>query len=105
MIAQLIGIDEEENKKALVPETLCPHIRQIDASIKLAYKRNPQGNENNEFAIVLNSGNTEEIIKLAVENECNYIVMKKETIITVEFTYFGFEKINKTDNYVIYKKI
>ena len=105
LVAQLIGVDEEEYKKALVPETMCAHIRQIEPSIKLAYKRNPQGYENNKYVITLNSGNTEEITKIAVKNECNYIVMKKEIVITVDFNYFGFEKINETDNYVIYKKI
>lgn len=104
LVAQLIGADENEYKKALVPETLCAHIRQIEPSINLAYKREPQGYENNKYVIALNSGNTEEITKLAIENECNYIVMKKEIVVTVDFSYFGFEKINETDNYVIYKK-
>ena len=104
LVAQLIGADENGYKKALVPETMCAHIRQIEPSINLAYKRNPQGYENNKYVITLNSGNTEEITKLAVENECNYIVMKKEIVITVDFSYFEFEKINETDNYVIYKK-
>lgn len=105
LIAQLIGVDKEEYKKALVPETMCAHIRQIEPSINLAYKRNPQGYENNKHVIALNSGNTEEITKLAVENECNYIVMKKEIVLTVDFIYFGFEKMNETEKYVIYKKM
>ncbi len=105
LIAQLIGVDEEEYKKALVPETMCAHIRQIEPSIKLAYKREPTGYENNKYVIALNSGNTEEITKLASEEECNYIVMKKETVLWIDFTYFGFEKMNETENYVIYKKV
>lgn len=105
LVAQLIGADENEYKKALVPETLVAHIRQIEPSIGMAYIRNPQGYENNKYVIALNSGNTEEITKIAKESECNYIVMKKEVILTVDFHYFGYEKMNETANYIIYKAV
>lgn len=105
LVAQLIGSDEEENKKAYVPESLTAYIRQIDASIKLAYKREPTGYENHELVHILNSGDTEKIVKTAEEKECNYIVMNKAVKLSVDFYFFGFEKINETPTYVIYKKI
>lgn len=43
LVTQLIGADDEENKKVIAPESLVAHMRQIDASIDLAYRRDPQG--------------------------------------------------------------
>lgn len=105
LVAQLIGADDEEYKKALVPETLVAYIRQIDSSIELAYKREPTGYENHKFVTALTIGNTEWITDLAKENNCNYIVMKKETTLTLDFSYFDFELFNETENYSIYKSI
>lgn len=103
LITQLIGADNEEYKKAIVPETLVAYIRQIDSSIELAYKREAYTYENHPFVAALSSGDTEKITDLAKENNCNYIVVKKEIPITVDFSYFGFELFNETENYSIYK--
>lgn len=43
LVTQLIGADDEEHKKAIAPESLVAHMRQVDASIDLAYRRDPQG--------------------------------------------------------------
>ena len=105
LVAQLLKTDEYEGqKKAYVPETLTPYIRQIDGSINLAYKREPAGYKGHKFVETLAIGDVKKITDLAKETECNYIVMKKEVKINVDFHYFGYEKINETDNYIIYKK-
>lgn len=103
LIAQLIGTDDEEYKKAIVPETIVAYIRQIDASIELAYKREAYTYENHPFVTALNMGDTEKITNLAKENNCNYIVVKKAIPLTVDFYYFGFELFSETENYAIYK--
>lgn len=106
LVAQLIGADEAEYKKAIVPETLVAHIRQIDASIELLYKREPDGVY---FKIPAwtesNSGNVKGITAIAKEKKCNYVVFKKAVVLNGKMEDYGFEKINETPNYAIYKYI
>lgn len=105
-IAQLIGKDTEAHKKAIVPETIIAHIRQIDASIELAYKRDPEGKyENNSAYRALVLGDVKPLTEFAKNNDCNYIVIKKDTVLTIDMKYFGFEKFDETKNYVIYKLV
>lgn len=106
LVAQLIGIDEEENKKALVPGELTPYIRQIDSSIELLYGREPDtAYWNNPLATELDNGNVEYIAKVLDEKECQYVVFKRATVMREPIQNYGFEMINETENYVIYKKI
>ncbi len=106
LVAQLIGIDEENYKKAIVPETLVAYIRQIDSSIDLLYKRDPQGRYNEIPAWrALTSGNVKELTKIALEEKCNYIVFNKAITLTEKMENYNFEKINETQNYIIYKYI
>lgn len=102
-VAQLIGADESEDKKALVPDTLVPYIRQIDANIKLAYRRNPEGYQNNNLVRELAAGNVEFIATYAIENDCNYVVFNGGVVLTDKMENYGFEKMNQTVFYVIYK--
>lgn len=102
-VAQLIESDEENHKKALVSESLVAYIRQVDANIELAYKREPQGYANNKFVLAMLQGDSEQIAKLATENDCNYIVLKKAIPLTLDMKYFGFSVLEMTENYVIYK--
>lgn len=104
-VAQIIGADDEVYKKALVSETLAAYIRQVDASIGLAYKRDPQGYLYNEFVLAMLQGRSEDIANLAIENNCNYIVLKKDIPLTLDMGYFGFQVFSITDNYTIYKII
>lgn len=106
LVAQLIGIDEEENKKALVPGELTPYIRQIDATIELLYGREPDtAYWNNPLATELDNGNVEYIAKVLEEKECQYVVFKRATVMREPIQNYGFEMINETENYVIYKKV
>lgn len=102
-VAQLIGADEAEDKKALVPDTLAPYIRQIDANIKLAYRRHPEGYQNNDLVRELAAGNVEFIATYAIENDCNYVVFNGGVVLTDKMEDYGFEKMNQTVFYVIYK--
>ncbi len=98
----IIGADEAEYKKAIVPEGLVAHVRQIDATINLAFPRDPEG-KSNPILNELNAGNVEGITKIAKENKCNYIVFKKATVLMGEMEEYGFEKLGETQNYAIYK--
>lgn len=103
LVAQLIGADNEEYKKAIVPETLVAYIRQIDSSINLAYKREPTGYEKHPIVTGLRLGDTKWITDKAKEHNCNYVVVEKKIPLTLDFSYFGFELFNETPNYSIYK--
>lgn len=103
-VAQLIGADNLENKKAMVLPELVPYIRQVDASIGLAYKRDTKMDySKNKFVQTMYSGNVENITKLAKESDCNYIVMDKGTVLSLDFFYFNFNPMAETEHYVIYK--
>lgn len=104
-VAQLIGIDDEEYKKAIVPESLVAHIRQVDSSIMLAYKREPSGYNGNLLLQDLNSGNVKGVVGRAIKDNCNYVVYSKATVLVGKMEDYGFEKINETQNYAIYKLI
>ena len=62
-----------------------------------------QGYANNKFVLAMLQGDSEQIAKLATENDCNYIVLKKEIPLTLDMSYFGFSVLEMTENYVIYK--
>lgn len=103
LVAQLIGADEEEYKKAIVPDNMVAHIRQVDANILLAYRREPTAYKADSIPYVLATGIVEEIVKRAESTKSNYIVFKRETVLTRPFEDFGFEKFSETTNYLIYK--
>lgn len=104
LVTQLIGADDEEYKKVIAPESLVAHMRQVDASMDLAYRRDPQGNGNPTLTALM-SGNVEELIKNAKIKNCNYIVFRKETVLNGNMEDYNFEKFDETDNYIIYKLV
>lgn len=105
-VAQLIGADGNGRKKAIVPETIIAHIRQIDSSIELAYKRDPLGiYEGNPIRQELNAGNVKGLTELAQNVNCNYIVFSKATVLTEPMENYGYEKLGETQNYAIYKLV
>lgn len=104
-VVEIIRQGDEENKKALTSEQLVAYIRQIDASIGLAYKREPTGYLDNEFVRIMHSGISEDIVNMALENDCNYIVLDRGLVINVELHYFGFQRIAETANFIIYRKM
>lgn len=106
LVAQLIGIDEEENKKALVPQELVPYIRQIDATIELLYGRTADtAYWENPLATELDNGNIEYISKVLEEKNCQYVVLKRATVLREPIENFDFKMISETQNYTIYKRV
>lgn len=104
-VAQLIGADNLENKKALVPETIVAYIRQVDSTIQLAYKREAAGYANHDLVRELAAGNVEFITSYAIKNKCNYVVFNKGVVLTANMEDYGFEKMNETVFYAIYKYV
>lgn len=102
-VVEVIRQGKEEKKKALTSEQLVAYIRQVDASIELAYRREPTGYLDNEFVRIMHSGISEDIVNMAFENDCNYIVLDRGLVINVELHYFGFERIAETENFIIYR--
>lgn len=103
LIAQLIGLDNEEYKKVIVPDTMVAHIRQIDSSIELAYPRNSSSYGGNPYILAMAQGDTKTITELGKAHNCNYIVMRKDIRLTIDFHYFDYEKFGETASYDIYK--
>lgn len=104
-VVEVIRQGKEEKKKALTSEQLVAYIRQVDASVELAYQREPTGYLDNEFVRIMHSGISEDIVNMALENDCNYIVLDRGLVISVELHYFGFERIAETENFIIYRKM
>ena len=102
-VAQIIGADEEEYKKLIISEYHVPHIRQVDATIELAFRRDPDGYKDNPLVQQLAGGNVEWVTDYAKKNNCNYIVWKKEVILSDKMENYGFKKLDETENLVIYK--
>lgn len=102
-VVEIIRQGNEENKKALTSEQLVPYIRQVDASIELAFRREPTGYLENEYVRIMHSGISEDIVQMAFDNDCNYIVLDRGLVINVELNYFGFDRIAETANFIIYR--
>ncbi len=104
-VVEVIRSTKEDYKKALTSEQLVPYIRLIDANIELAFRREPTGYIGHEFVQTMHSGISEDIVKLAYDNDCNYIVLDRGLVISVELKYYGYERFAETQNYIIYKSI
>ena len=102
-VVEIIRQGDEENKKALTSEQLVPYIRQVEPSIELAYRREPTGYLENEYVRIMHSGISKDIVQMAFDNDCNYIVLDRGLVINVELHYFGFERIAETANFIIYR--
>lgn len=101
-VSYIIGQDNEEFKKVMLPSTLVPYIRQIDANIRLAYGRQPIAYNHHPGLDALNCGDVEYVCK---DSDCNYIIFKRETVLTISPEYYGYKMFSQTENYDIYKKI
>lgn len=102
-IAQLIGADNTEYKKAIVPEDMVGKIRQIDSSILLSYRRNPEGYTDEPIVQHLYAGEVALVVDDAIKQNCNYVVYRKATVLKEPMENYGFVKFGETENYAIYK--
>lgn len=103
-IVDVINENTEENKKAMISTDLVGYIRQVDASIKLAYGRRPYGNYEYYFPIIkyYDSGDVKTLIDLCKEQDVNIIVYDNSISLTISPSYFGYELCGQTEHYDIY---
>ncbi len=104
-VAQIIGADEAEYKKALVSHYLAPYIRQIDGSIELAYPRSATPYTPESIAAKIMRGEVNEVVAYAQKNNANYIVFHKETELLGDVEEYGYKLLQETQDYRIYKLI
>lgn len=103
LVAYIIGADNADYKKAIVPPDLTAHIRQVDSNIKLSYDREPKSYDNHPIVLAVSTGNVKGIIKIAEEEECNYVVFEKAVTLDGKMEDYGFSILSETNKYVIYK--
>lgn len=102
-VAWIISNDEAEYKNVLVPETIVAYIRQYDSDIYLRYPRNPHTYQYEPMVLALQLGNVDEIIKDCKIYGTNYVVFRNETELIGSMEENGFEILEKTGAYTIYK--
>lgn len=92
-----------ENKKAMVSTDLIGYIRQVDASIKLAYQRRPHGDYNiYEIWKFYNAGDVENLCNMCKEQDVNIIVYDNSIALTTSPEYYGYNLYAQTEHYDIY---
>lgn len=103
-ITQKIANLPIEEKKAMTSTNMIGYIRQIDASIKLAYPRIAYGDYENRYPIVkvYNQGDVENLVSLCQVQNINIIVYDKSISLTMPPSNYGYNLYDQTENYDIY---
>lgn len=102
-------VDEGEETKIVVPETIVSYIRQYNPKINMLYGRNlgKDVQRGKKFKILtqLNSAepDTKYIAKYAKKQECNYIVFKNSSTGIEKIEEYGYKLYHTTSNYSIFK--
>lgn len=102
-IIDIISVDEATYKKVMLPESLVPYIRQVNADIELAYPRMPYGYASYQLLTELHNGNVEYVTKSSEAKGCNYIIFENNVPLSVEITDLGYKLIGQTYSYNVYK--
>ena len=55
--------------------------------------------------IAINTGDIAYLSDYSKKNKLNYIVMKKDTPLSMPIETIGFEKYKETEEYIVYRKI
>lgn len=94
---------EIDNKTVMVPTELIEYVRQVDASINLAYMRK-SFDEYNLITIVKTyySGDVEKFMKSCETENVNIIVHDKNIELSEPFENYGFELYKEMEKYDIY---
>lgn len=102
-VTQMIEKIPLDNKKAMVSTDLVGYIRQLDASIKLAYQRRPYA-DYQMYPIVkyYNAGDVKNLVKLCKQNDVNLIIYDKSISLLASLTEEGYDLYGQTEHYDIY---
>jgi len=102
-VTQIMSAMQMDNKKAMVPTEMIGFVRQLDASIKLAYQRRPyQDYDIYECVRDYNAGNVENLIKFCEKQDVNIIVYDNSIELSEHLINYGYILYSQTDNYDIY---
>lgn len=99
-----IQADDEEYKKVAGLEEINAYARQIDGNILLYEGRRVI--DNYSEGSIVGAAMQKDILKLyniATWNRCNYIIIKRDMILNLDLTNYGFYKKIENDLYVLYK--
>lgn len=90
---------------AVFPSELLLYVRQYSPVVCMPYGRDALMGYYNEFydAMERETIDLEEIVPLAREKQCHYIVLREEREILGDPREFGWEIFGRTDGYVIYR--
>lgn len=102
-VTQIVSNIPVEEKKAVTSTQMVGYIRQIDASIKLAYGRRPY--EDYEMYPVVkyyNNGDAESLAWLCKKEGTNIIIYQRSIPLTKPLAEFGYLLYAQTENYDIY---
>ena len=98
---KIIGDQEKDNKKAMVPISVVPWVRQYDASISLEYKRSSMG-QYARYVNLYETGNVKNNMKRLLDDGCNFFVIYRAVNCDVNFEDYGCIKIGENDSYLVY---
>lgn len=102
-VIQILAEAPPKSKKAVTSIDMIGYIRQIDASINLAYERRPYGDyDRYEIVRYYNSGDVENLTNLCKQKGTNIIVYDNSIELTISPTQYGFDLYAQTENYDIY---
>lgn len=100
---------EQDIITAVFPKELIPYVRQYDANIYLPYGRRVEEETSpsdvaRKLYNEMNQENKspEELTKLAKQNGCQYIVIRKDDIINNSLSNGDFKAVADSGNYIIY---
>lgn len=102
-VTMIIKADECDNKWALMPPTLVPYVRQYDASIFMRVMRMTEGYDSEPIVLKMEQGDVKAVVDDCKENGVNYVVFKRETILSELMENYNFNVLGRTENYIIYK--
>lgn len=99
-IIKSIPIDE---KKTMTSPSMIGYIRQLDASIELAYGRRPYGDYDGiDIVTYYLIGDIKIFTDICKEEDVNIIVYDRSIHINISPSYFGYILYAQTENYDIY---
>lgn len=97
----IIGSQNVENKKCMIPTSVVAWVRQYDASINIEYNRSPHGGYG-KFVNDFDNGKIKSYMQKYINDGCNFIVCKKKIEYDTNLEDYNFMKIGENDSYIIY---
>lgn len=97
----IIGEQEKENKKAMVPIEIVPWVRQYDASISIEYDRSPS-NSYSWFVRAFEECKIKAYMQKYLDDGCNFIVLNRWGEYDANPEDYGFEKVGENVNFLVY---